>query len=185
MAIETEKKYRLDKRRLVEITARLRELGAEFGGESFEENYLHKGGVLDERAAVLRLRKTADRTLLTYKEKLGSDADFKHKIEHGTGVSDVGATEAIIEKLGYRLSVVYEKHRKTFHFQDVEVVLDELPFGYFMEIEGSVDAIEQAERSLQITDLETEMRGYPRLTLKYGKMVGDVAEARFDRTAGV
>jgi adenylate cyclase class 2 len=181
MAIETEKKYRLDKRRLVEITALLRELGAEFASESFEENYLHKGGVLDELGAVLRLRKTAERTLLTYKEKLGTDADFKHKIEHETEVSDVEATEAIIEKLGYRLSIVYEKHRKTFHFGEVEVVLDELPFGYFMEIEGTVEAIEKAEKKLKIKDLETEMRGYPRLTQKYGLEIGDVFESRFDR----
>lgn len=181
MAIETEKKYRVDKRRLVEIGAKLLELGAEPATESFEENYLHKGGVLDERAAVLRLRKTAERTLLTYKEKLGSDADFKHKIEHETEVSDVGATESIIEKLGYRLSIVYEKHRKTFHFNDVEVVLDELPFGYYMEIEGTVEAIEKAEEALGVKDLEAEMRGYPRLTQKYGKTVGDVMEARFDR----
>ena len=181
MAIETEKKYRLDKRRLVEINAHLKELGAVFASESFEENYLHKGGVLDERAAVLRLRKTGEKTLLTYKEKLGSDADFKHKIEHETVVSDVEATEAIIEKLGYRLSVVYEKHRKTFHFGDVEVVLDELPFGYFMEIEGTVEAIERAEKLLEIKDLEAEMRGYPRLTQRYGKLVDDVYESRFER----
>ena len=165
MAIETEKKYRLDKRRLVEITQKLGELGAVFASESFEENYLHRGGVLDERASVLRLRKTADRTLLTYKEKLGNDADFKHKIEFETEVSDVVATESIIEKLGYKLSVVYEKHRKTWHFGEVEVVLDELPFGLYMEIE----------------DLEPEPRGYPRLTVKYGKTVGEVSESRFER----
>lgn len=181
MAIETEKKYRLDKRRLVEITQKLGELGAVFASESFEENYLHRGGVLDERASVLRLRKTADRTLLTYKEKLGNDADFKHKIEFETEVSDVVATESIIEKLGYKLSVVYEKHRKTWHFGEVEVVLDELPFGLYMEIEGTMDEITAAEKILEIEDLEPEPRGYPRLTVKYGKTVGEVSESRFER----
>src|SRR4051812_19472829 len=102
MAIEKEKKYRLDKRRLVQLTAKLGELNAEFKYESFEENYLHGGGLLDDRGALLRLRKTAAKTLLTYKEKLGNDADFKHKIEFETIVSDVDATESIIEKLGYK-----------------------------------------------------------------------------------
>ncbi len=51
-------------------------------------------------------------------------------------VADVDATEKIIEKLGYPLAIVYEKHRKAWHFGNVEVVLDELPFGYYMEIEG-------------------------------------------------
>jgi adenylate cyclase class IV len=80
MAIETEKKYRLDKRLIVEITAKLREVGAQFVSEVFEENFLHRGGTLVERSAALRIRKTADTTTLTYKEKLRDDDGIKHKI---------------------------------------------------------------------------------------------------------
>ena len=183
MAIETEKKYRLDKKRLVEITAKLGELGAVFASEVFEENFLHRGAVLDERGAVLRLRKIGDITLLTYKERLRNDSDIKHRIEHETIVADVDAMESIIQRLGYKLSVIYEKHRKTWHFRDVEVVLDELPFGLYMEIEGTIEEITEAEKLLGVQDLEPEPRGYPRLTVKFGKLVGDVSEARFERTA--
>lgn len=182
MAIETEKKYRLDKKRLVELSAKLTSVGAVFSEERFEENYLHRGGTLDERGAMLRLRKIGDVTHFTYKEKLRNDADFKHKIEFETIVSDVEATEHIIEKLGYRLSVVYEKHRKAWHLGNVEVVLDELPFGLYMEIEGAIEDIEAAEKILEIEDLEPEPRGYPRLTIKYGKDVGGVMEARFSKS---
>ena len=56
MAIEIEKKYRIDKKRVVDLTAKLGELGGEIGNETFEENYLHRGGLLDGRMAVLRLR---------------------------------------------------------------------------------------------------------------------------------
>lgn len=185
MAIETEKKYRLDEKRSEEISARLNELGAVFAEERFEENYLHRGGVLDERGALLRLRKIGDTTFLTYKEKVRNEYDFKHKIEHETEVADVDEIEAIIEKLGYRLSVVYEKRRKTWHFGDVEVVLDELPFGLYMEIEGSMDDITAAEKLLQIEDLEPESRGYPRLTAKFGKLKGDVFESRFEKSKSV
>ncbi len=182
MAIEIEKKYRLDKKRLVEITTKLGEMGAEFRSEVFEENYLHRGGVIDERGAVLRLRKIGDKTLLTYKERLLNDSDIKHRIEHETTVADVDEMENIIGRLGYKLSVIYEKHRKTWHFRDVEVVLDELPFGLYMEIEGTVEEIGAAEKLLAIEDLEPEPRGYPRLTVKYGKLVGEVSEARFEKT---
>jgi len=182
MAIEIEKKYRLDKKRLVELAAKLGELGAVFTTEVFEENYLHRGGVLDERGAVLRLRKTNEKTIFTYKEKVVNDSDFKHQIEFETEVSNVEATEHIIEKLGYKLAVIYEKHRKTWHLGNVEVVLDELPFGYYMEIEGTVDDILAAEKLLAIDDLETEARGYPRLTLKFGKEINGVFESRFDKT---
>jgi len=182
MAIEIEKKYRLGKKRQGEIISKLDELGAEFRSEVFEENYLHRGGVIDERGAVLRLRKIGDTTLLTYKERVQNASDIKHRIEHETIVADVDETESIIGCLGYKLSVVYEKHRKTWHLHDVEIVLDELPFGLYMEIEGTIEAIREAEKVLQIQDLRPEPRGYPRLTVKYGMLVGDVSEARFEKT---
>lgn len=181
MAIEIEKKYKIDKKRLVELTAMLGDLDAEFRYEVFEENYLHRGGLLDGRNAVLRLRKTESRTVLTYKEKMAVEDDFKRQIEFETEVSDADATESIIEKLGYKLSVVYEKHRKAWHLGSVEVVLDELPFGYYMEIEGEMEGILEAEKLLKIEDLKPESLGYPRLTLKYGKQIGDVMESRFTK----
>lgn len=185
MAIEIEKKYRIDKKLLVELTAKLTEIGAEFAYESFEENYLHRGGVLDDRNAVLRIRKTAENTLLTYKEKLETQGEYKQQIEFETKIGDVEAMESIIERLGYKLSAVYEKHRKAWHFGKTEIVLDELPFGYYMEIEGDIEAIERAEKKLGIAHLELEPRGYPRLTAKLGEQVGDVMEARFEKSTTV
>ena len=180
MAIETEKKYRLNEKQFTKIAKRLKKIGAIFEGETFEENYLHRGGVLDGRDAVLRLRKTDEKTTLTYKESLPSDGDVKHKTEFETEVSDVEAMEEIIRTLGYRLSVVYEKRRRTWQLGSVEVVLDELPFGLFMEIEGTKRAITHAERKLDIKNLVTENRGYPRLTAKHGRMRRSVMEARFE-----
>jgi adenylate cyclase class 2 len=183
MSIETEKKYHLSRRRLDEITQKLVDLGAIYSNEVFEVNYQHRGGQMDERGATLRLRKIGDYTVLTYKEKIKSDTGAKRKIEFETSVSDVDATEKIIERLGYSLTAVYEKRRKYWHLDDVEVVLDELPFGLYMEIEGTVDAIEAAEKNLGLKAAEREPRGYPRLTIKYGKDVNGVKEARFERTA--
>ena len=148
------------------MEAKLRELNAVFVDDVFEENYLHRGQLLDDRNAVLRVRKTGNTNLLTYKE-------------------DVEATERIIEKLGYRLAVVYEKHRKSWHLGNVEVVLDELPFGYYMEIEGSVQDIIEAEKLLGAERFESELRGYPRLTAKFGKQVNGIMESRFEKTATV
>ena len=93
------------------------------------------------------------------------------------------ATERIIELLGYKLTAVYEKRREYWRLDDVEVVLDELPFGLFMEIEGTIETIDAAEKKLGLKEVEREPRGYPRLTVKYGTMKGDVAEARFERSA--
>jgi len=181
VAIETEKKFRLQRKHLVKITRRLEKIGAVFADETFEMNYLHRGRILDDRRAVLRLRKTNSKTLLTYKEALGTNGHVKQKIEFETEVSNVEQTEKIIEALGYRLSLIYEKRRKTFHFGEVEVVLDELPFGLYMEIEGTHRKIAEAEKLLGTKKLKAEMRGYPRLTMKYGKMRGTVIESRFKK----
>ncbi|HKP70931.1 MAG TPA: class IV adenylate cyclase [Pyrinomonadaceae bacterium] len=181
MAIEIEKKFRLSKKRLDEITQKLVDVKATFDKEVFEVNYQHRGGEMDERGATLRLRKIGDFTVLTYKEKVSTDNGAKRKIEYETSVSDVDAAEHIIERLGYRLTAVYEKRRKYWQFGSVEIVLDELPFGLFMEIEGTEEAIAKAEKTLGLQDVEHEPRGYPRLTIKYGKMNGEVAEAKFER----
>ena len=185
MKIETEKKYRLSPKRLDQIIERLNKLGAEFRKEVFEVNYQHRGGEMDERGATLRLRMIGDFTVLTYKEKVKTDDGSKQRIEFETSVADVEATERIIERLGYRLTAVYEKRRKYWSLGDVEVVLDELPFGLFMEIEGTIEAIEKAEEMLGLIELEREPRGYPRLTIKYGTTVDGVAIAKFERKASV
>jgi len=179
MAIEIEKKYRIDEERMADLAERLERLGAYYVGEAFEENLLHRGGVLEGRNAVLRLRKTGERAMLTYKERVATVDAFKRQIEHETEVSSVEATERIIESLGFRLAVVYEKRRRTWRLSDVEVVLDELPFGLFLEIEGLEIAIEKMEKLLEIADLTVEPLGYPRLTLKHGEQNGPVIEARF------
>jgi adenylate cyclase class 2 len=184
VAIETEKKYRLDAKQFAKLPERLKKLGAVFEDEVFEENYLHRGGVLDNRDAVLRLRKTGDKTTLTYKESLPSVRDVKHKTEFETVVSDVNEMEEIIRTLGYRLSIVYEKRRRTWHLGKVEIVLDELPFGLYMEIEGTPRSIANTEKKLGIKKQALELRGYPRLTIKYGRMRKGVMEARFKRSDG-
>jgi len=185
MSIETERKYHLGPKRLEEITSKLNALGAEFIKEVFEVNYQHRGGQMDGRGATLRLRKIGDFTVLTYKEKIKNATGTKQKIEFETAVSDVVAAEKIIERLGYKLTAVYEKRRKYWRFGNVEVVLDELPFGLYMEIEGTIAEIEKAEKALGLKEIEREPRGYPRLTIKYGKINGEVAEARFERSASV
>ncbi len=182
MAIEIEKKYVLDENMIGKLEARLTSLGAIFTGEDFEENFLHRGGILDLKVAALRLRKTGDKTALTYKERIAGEGNFKHQIEFETGITDADAAENIIEKLGYRVSVVYEKRRRSWQLGQVEVVLDEVPFGFYMEIEGEMDQILKTEELLGAGQLEVEPRGYPTLTLEKGVLVDEVIESRFQRS---
>jgi adenylate cyclase class 2 len=51
-------------------------------------------------------------------------------------VSDFASTEALLEALGYHINVRYEKWRAKYQLENVEIDLDEMPFGHFVEIEG-------------------------------------------------
>ena len=159
--------------------ADLIELKAEFVGEDFEENTLYDGGILTEQKAALRVRKIAEKTILTYKRRIQNETNIKHQIEHETKVENAEEIENIIKNLGFEKSLIYEKRRKTWKFRSVEIVLDELPFGLYMEIEGSAMAIAEAEMILGAEDFITEHETYPHLTLKFGKPNGNVIEARF------
>jgi adenylate cyclase class 2 len=179
MSLELEKKYRLTREQFEELPNSLKEIDAEFLGEDLEENVLFGGGVLDEINAIVRLRKTGDKTMLTFKKRIQNQFDIKQQIEHETEVADFSATEKIIESLGFCRRLVYEKKRRSFRVQNALVTLDELPFGFFMEIEGKITEIALAEQLLEAENFETEHETYPRLTAKLGKRNGDVIEARF------
>ncbi len=180
MANEIEKKYRLNDEQKTEILKALDEIGAEFQGEDFEENILFTNDELFARQAVLRLRRIGARTILTFKQKVNSDSAAKHHIEYETEVADFDEISSIFVSLNYRAALVYEKRRRTWNFRQVEIVLDTLPFGEFMEIEGTLAAIAEAEMFLGAEDFEVVPETYPNLTWKFGTKNGDLIEARFD-----
>jgi adenylate cyclase class 2 len=179
MAIEIEKKYRLSEAQRGQILENLAEIGAEFCGEDFEENILYRGGVLDAKNAVLRVRRIGEKAVLTYKQRIENQSAVKHQIEYETLTDNADELEMIIENLGFYKKLIYEKRRKTWRFKEVEIVLDELPFGLFMEIEGSITAIAEAEMILDAEDFEVEHKTYPRLTAESGVRNGEIIEARF------
>ena len=179
MTIEIEKKYRLGTADRQTVIAALKEEGAEFMGREFEENTIFSSDALRARGAIVRIRKTDQRSLLTFKRRIENQFDVKQQIEHETEVSDPSAAEAIITEFGLKPVLVYEKYRDTWLFRSVEIVLDELPFGSYMEIDGSITEITEAEMFLGLESLETVHETYPRLTAKLGERSGEVTEARF------
>lgn len=179
MPIEIEKKYRLTKKQRQEVLGRLPEIGAKREGEDLEVNTLYTGETLDVERSVLRLRRIGDSGVLTYKESLSLRLDMKHRREDETRVGDPDAMELILEALGFTPAVVYEKRRETWRLAQTEIVIDELPFGLFMEIEGSEKDIREVESKLAMKRLRTEPLSYPRLVLKHGAKNGGIIESRF------
>lgn len=179
MAVEIEKKYRLSGGDRDRVKSAFRDVGADYIGREFEENTIFGGDVLAESGAIVRIRRTGARAILTYKRRVESSIDVKKQIEHEVEVSDADTVMWVLLELGLRPRLVYEKYRDTWRLRSVEIVVDELPFGWFMEIEGSITAIREAELLLGVGDLEVEHETYPMLTSRLGTNVGDVIEARF------
>ena len=182
MGLEIEKKYRLTPEQNETLQQRLNEVGADCCEEEFEENTIYTGNNLNSKNCVLRLRRVGGRAVLTYKERFSSPAAIKHQREDETGVDDAEALAGILEALGYRAVLIYEKRRTTWHIADVEVTIDELPFGLFVEIEGEEDLIGEAERMLKLSGDMAVHESYPELTLKHGAKQGEIIEARFRKT---
>ena len=181
MGTEIEKKYRVTEGEAARLRGVLGELGARDEGEVFEVNTLYGGNGLDAGRRALRLRREgARRAVLTYKERPGSEPEaIKRRHEIETEVADAAAAAALLEALGYSAALVYEKRRATYQLGGAEVVLDELPFGWFVEIEGEEIDILDAERRLELTTAEHVHETYPELTVRHGLKTGDTFEARF------
>jgi adenylate cyclase class 2 len=182
MPVEIEKKYRLTKKQREAIGRRLRGLGVSPGDVEFEENTIYRGGRLDLGGCALRLRRVNGRALLTFKERFPSKSPIKHQREEETEVADANALAAILRSLEFRPALVYEKRRIRWNLGKAEIALDELPFGLFMEIEGSEKEIAQVEKLLEAEAIPAVMETYPTLTAQLGIKRGGVIEARFARS---
>lgn len=179
MPIEIEKKYKLTPKQRREIEQRMREMSLVSGEVEHEENTIYRGGSLDQPGRALRLRRVNGRAILTFKQRRPSKSPIKHQEEHEVSVADADAVAQILSKLNYRPGLIYEKRRTRWKVGQAKVVIDELPFGLFMEIEAPVREIKRVEKIIGAANLPAVMETYPSLTRVLGKEKRGVIEARF------
>lgn len=98
------------------------------------------------------------------------DGEFKSHPEIETALTDADDALAILEHIGFRATIVYEKRRETWRLGECEVTLDELPrLGWFLEIEGpDADAIQSARHQLGLADTPVVDETYVRMAARYG-----------------
>lgn len=151
--LEVEVKFLLANR--AEFRVRLLEVGAVLTKPRvFERNvrFDTPDNRLLRQEELLRLRQdTAVR--LTYKGLAAEDARSEAKIreELEIQVSDFDTAALIFTRLGFAPVQVYEKYRETFTWKNVEIVIDELPYGDFVELEGPEAAIKTAAADLGLS----------------------------------
>jgi adenylate cyclase class 2 len=105
-------------------------------------------GSLTQEKRILRIRQDTQ-LRLTYKQPLADEdqpdqeGKISSRVEIETVIHDLDAMDSILRHLGYHPYMIYEKYRTTYELDGGEIVLDEMPYGNFVEIESTTDHIKE------------------------------------------
>lgn len=157
---EVEVKFFLDD--INRMQCRIADLGAESQGRVFENNirYDDDGHNLSRKQSLLRLRQD-NKAILTFKSKPAETSrDFKIFDELEVEVSDFNTMQKILASLGLQAVQRYEKWRETMILGSTAFLLDTMPYGTFLEIEGQENDIRQYATRLNLN-------WHHRITLNY------------------
>lgn len=170
-SLEVEVKFLLDN--LLRMRQHLLDVGAEIVKPRIYERNVRfdtADNKLLKRQELLRLRQDND-VILTFKGiselDLNSEAKIREEIE--VLVDDFDRMATILKRLGYQPLQTYEKYRETFQLNGVEVVLDEMPYGNFIELEGDEADI---KHTAELLDLDWQ----DRILSNYLAMMGILVE---------
>ena len=146
--------------------------------ENANETFMKKG-------IVLRMRQD-DKARLTYKSGKTVDNGISKRFEAEVEVSDFDTMDTILRLLKFEPYMVYEKYRTTYILDDAEIVLDELPYGNFTEIEADVDKIESLIIQLGLSKLTRMTQSYTQLFDTVNDYLGiDFDDLTFDNFDGI
>jgi adenylate cyclase class 2 len=140
----------------------------------FEDNHLFdfRDNALTSAGRLVRIRRTEERTTLTYKGPLRKGGLFASREELETGLENGAGTMQILERLGMRVWFRYEKYRREFEVDGVIVAVDETPIGNYAELEGTEQSIGSLARRLGLTESSFLRQSYHSLYLGYCRLKG-------------
>jgi adenylate cyclase class 2 len=137
-------------------------MGAVSSGRVFETNirFENRSKSLKREGILLRLRHD-NQSRLTFKSTPSTpDTEFKVHKELEVEVGDFQACQDILEALGYTPEQVYEKWRETFILDDTNILIDTMPYGVFLEIEGDRSEIRTIADRLSLNWKERILLNY-------------------------
>lgn len=149
---ETEAKFYVQD--LGRVEARLKDLGAGLVQERVLETNLRfdlPDGSLRAQGRVLRLRHDTE-AKFTYKGGGKNSQGVLSREEIEFVVGNFEKAKQFLEALGYQEVFIYEKYRATYEIDNSSIMLDELPYGNFVEIEGEgAETIRSLSQKLDLT----------------------------------
>ena len=153
----------------------------------FERNtrYDSADGSLAAAGIVLRLRQDVA-VKLTYKADASIERGIVSRFEAEVEVWDFKTMDVILRRLGYEVALIYEKYRTTYTLDGAEVVLDELPYGNFTEIESDAATIERVVEALGLGGARRMAGSYVDIFWDVKARLGlDARDCTFEAFAGV
>ena len=142
------------------IKKQLKLIGAKKESSVFEKNIIFdKNNTFKNNDCLLRIRSDKKITMCYKGPREKSDTmQIREEIEFE--VSNLEKATQFIERLGFKQTKIYEKKRETWHHKDTEIVLDELPFGKYIEIEGSKKDIKKTAELLKLNKTQFLTKTY-------------------------
>lgn len=154
---------------------------------SFEKNIRYEDAAesLSVRGIVVRLRQD-QQVHFTYKEPGYVQDGVISRFEAEVQVSDFETMEVLLGKLGYHPYMQYEKYRTTYALDGAEIMLDELPYGHFVEIEGAITQIEALVKRLRLEDAPRYGASYVHLFDNVQRFLGlSFRDLSFENFSGI
>jgi adenylate cyclase class 2 len=110
----------------------------------------------------LRIRRDGPRTILTVKGPVHA-GPVKAREEIEVDVDSAELAEALLRALGYLPCFRGQKYREEYVLDDARIAVDETPMGAFIEIEGSIEAIDRVAALLGRSRSNYVLESYPGL----------------------
>ncbi|MBK9601317.1 MAG: class IV adenylate cyclase [Anaerolineales bacterium] len=183
---ETEVKFFV--RDLKKVELRLLELKAQLIQPRVHEinfRYDLPDGSMRSSGHVLRIRQDAVATI-TYKGPSDLVDGVFSRTELETQIGDFETMHKILIALGYVKILTYEKFRAVYEINGYHIMLDELPYGDFVEVEGADGAgIREMSKRLELNIEAAVGAGYARIFEDYNARHGRASsDLTFDALRG-
>lgn len=148
---EIEVKFKIEN--IDDIIEKIKKVGGWGGDEIFQKTIRldTPNDDLEKKGIFLRVRKEVADTM-TVKIKNKHNDNFFEREEYEIKIEDADKAALMLKAVGFLKERILEKYRREFSFEksDTHVVVDRLPFGNYIEIEGSTTEIEKMIESLSL-----------------------------------
>ena len=158
MTNEIEIKFKIKK--IDDVRKKLLDLGGIFKKPYKQTTYGFFSDNSIEKGIFPRIRDEHGKIVLTVKVRSQKKTNYFERKEYSVKISNVEEGVDIMKSLGYNQIRVFKKVREEWGFKDVEVVLDELYFGVYIEIEGQKEKIEEMVKKLGFENKERITKAY-------------------------